>query len=84
MILSLTTNKYVTTVKKVLREPKTSGNKELLERCKYYLTSEMESLNDPSMSKEILMLDSQIKNCDTSVAFVVAAAPAPITRHLCR
>jgi hypothetical protein len=37
-------------------------NAETLEKCKSYIISEMEALNDRSMDKEILMLDTHLTN----------------------
>jgi len=56
--------RYVTLVKKVLREPSNTGNKDTLEKCRKYLTSEIEVLNDRSMEKEIEMIESHLKNID--------------------
>jgi len=57
--------RYVKLVKQVLNnseKTKSDQNKQLLETFKAHLASEVDALNDRSMDKEILMLDTHIKN----------------------
>ena len=60
-------------MKRVLGNIKRLSNKEILEKCKGYITAEMEALNDRTMDKEVMMLETQLSN----ISAMMQKAPEP-------